>query len=223
MITQLPEGEILLSGYGYIPKALYDACWITTYSGLKMHLFEPDPAKVNIYDISSSLSKINRYNGHTKLAYSVAEHSVKLCDYCHDLGLSALTQYFALLHDAGEYLIGDTVKPLKDILKLACPWYVEMEKNIEAVIWGALGLTDFGLQPHEYSQVKKFDYDILGVERDQALHRTEVAWGIHCDPMELKIEFWPHSLAAFNFLIRFDHLRQQLGLPMREPLVLVAA
>lgn len=68
-----------------------------------------DTSKVGILTISSALSKICRFNGHTREFYSVAEHSIYVASRFTDRDLKRV----ALLHDAAEAFIGDISRPLK--------------------------------------------------------------------------------------------------------------
>ena len=50
--------------------------WMQTHTGGQFWPLDPRIEDINILDISASLSKINRYAGHTLDFYSVAEHCV---------------------------------------------------------------------------------------------------------------------------------------------------
>lgn len=76
----------------------------------------------DIYTIADSLSKINRYQGHTPYPYSVAQHSV-VCSYLVPGDLA----FDALMHDAAEAYIGDIHGPLKHRL----PEFLALERLIE--------------------------------------------------------------------------------------------
>lgn len=106
--------------------------WIQTYSGKKFFPFrkiEHDNV-LSITDIAHSLSMKCRFSGHCKKFYSVAEHSVLCADLVillqkelKDNGYNISSKevfehsFYALLHDASESIFGDTIKPLKSVLK----------------------------------------------------------------------------------------------------------
>lgn len=74
-------------------------------------LENPRVEQIDIRDIAHSLSLINRFTGHTRTPYSVAEHCV--------IGSEIIRGEFALeflLHDAHEAYLGDVSGPLKGIL-----------------------------------------------------------------------------------------------------------
>ena len=52
--------------------------WVQTRTGLAFDLLEPTPDMVEAMDIAWSLSLINRFNGHSRYPYSVAQHCVLL-------------------------------------------------------------------------------------------------------------------------------------------------
>lgn len=93
---------------------------IVTIGGHKMICTAPQSRDVRITDIAHSLALQNRFLGHTKHPYSVAQHSLNCL-------LAARTFYSeynednewclqVLLHDAAEAYIGDIVTPVKKIL-----------------------------------------------------------------------------------------------------------
>lgn len=81
--------------------------WISTVSGKKMVLTDPDPSLIDVFDVAHHLANINRYVGATFYPYSVAQHSV-LVSY-----LMPEFQLAGLMHDAAEYVLGDDSSPKK--------------------------------------------------------------------------------------------------------------
>ncbi len=89
--------------------------WMLTIGGTEHHLCGVGMA-LNEFDIESiahSLSIINRFTGHTKRPYSVAEHSIVCVDIAEHLGLPAYVQLACLMHDAHEAFVGDISSPAK--------------------------------------------------------------------------------------------------------------
>ena len=66
--------------------------------------------------IAHSLAQINRFTGHATRPYSVAEHSLLVCDIVASHGLGAQAQRAALMHDAHEAITGDVASPIKWVL-----------------------------------------------------------------------------------------------------------
>ncbi len=117
--------------------------WQPMLSGCCLNLMAPSPLDIRIEDIAHGLSRLARWNGQTRgeWAFSVAQHSVAVERIFSDLqpGMEPRWRLAALLHDAGEYVMGDLVTPYK----LAVG---ESYKDFEARIETAVRLR-FGLPP----------------------------------------------------------------------------
>ncbi|MDH4449912.1 MAG: HD domain-containing protein [Rhodoferax sp.] len=91
--------------------------WIVTSTGREHYLSGPAadrPDNVPILcEISHSLAQINRFTGHCKRPYSVAEHSLLVSDLAQQDGAPTRVVLAALLHDAHECIVGDVASPLK--------------------------------------------------------------------------------------------------------------
>lgn len=168
---------------------------IQTASGIYFHLVEPRVDDVSILDIARALSQINRYTGHTRVAYSVAEHSVrasKLVDHSYAL--------IALLHDAHEAYVGDMSRPLKALL----PAYREIEQGVQRVV-----LEAFGLPAWIPTQVHWADRYMLAWERRDLMLEQETPWAATAE-IEVKyapcLEPWGADEAMERFLDRYHEL-----------------
>lgn len=51
--------------------------YISTHSGHKLHLLNPEAKQISIVDIAMGLSRICRFGGQCERFYSVAEHCVR--------------------------------------------------------------------------------------------------------------------------------------------------
>jgi 5'-deoxynucleotidase YfbR-like HD superfamily hydrolase len=101
---------------------------IRTYSGIMFDPLNPKPEDIRIQDIAWALSNICRFNGHTSLNYSVAEHSLAVS--------STIEKGFelaGLLHDASEAYLGDIASPLK--YSGIYDKYLEVEKRLQTMIY----------------------------------------------------------------------------------------
>jgi hypothetical protein len=97
--------------------------WMLTSTGREHHLTQCAallPGNTpQIEEIAHALAQINRYTGHAIRPYSVAEHSLLVCDIAASMGLSCHAQMAALLHDAHEAFTGDVATPVKQVLGTA--------------------------------------------------------------------------------------------------------
>lgn len=142
--------------------------WMQTATGKKFWPMDPREEEVCMEDIAHALSMICRYGGHTKVHYSVAQHSVLVSKWLEEQGESVLIQREGLMHDALEAYVNDMITPLKRYL----PQFRELEDKVDAVI-----RRKFGLPIPVSPQVKHADMVILATEkRDVMLH--DVQWSI---------------------------------------------
>ena len=119
--------------------------WIETYTGKKFYPLDPRPEDVDIKDIAHALSLTCRYNGHSKIFFSVAQHSLNCCEMAERMGMIKQVRLLCLLHDAAEAYIGDMTRPLKPMF----PGFKEMENKIQKVIYEALGIKEPDRQEKE--------------------------------------------------------------------------
>src|SRR5690606_28894528 len=98
---------------------------IRTHSGNYIDVLNPNPDLIDINDIAHSLSMQCRFGGHTKVFYSVAQHSVECAKR-----VSPEFQLAALLHDASEAFLLDIPSPIKHRLTN----YKEIENTLMQVI-----------------------------------------------------------------------------------------
>lgn len=82
-----------------------------TILGNYVDLNDPDPETFDIADVAWSLSKLNRFNGHAIMDWTVAHHCIVMSYY-----VGNNHQLEALLHDAAEAYIGDIIFPVKAVL-----------------------------------------------------------------------------------------------------------
>lgn len=181
--------------------------YITTYSGKKFFVTNPQTSDVNIEDIAHALSRSTRYTGHTKEKfYSVGEHSIYCGILARNLGLSKRIQLIALLHDASEAYCSDINRPLKQHLND----YKNAEDKIMNAIWEY-----FNIQPteEEYKIIKKLDNTVLVMELKQLMY---------CDSADIPdvehfdFEFDITQDLSMNyvkeaFIDGFEYLTEQLG------------
>ncbi len=121
--------------------------------------------KINRHDLIRGLSRICSFGGQLRddiEFYSVAQHSV-LVSYI----VNPPFAYWALFHDAAEALIGDMVRPLKNLL----PDYKSVEKKVEREVFDSLGLV--GFVPDE---VKKGDLILLATEQRDLMAPHDDEW-----------------------------------------------
>ena len=136
--------------------------FITTFTGKKIDLRNPQPRDITIRDIACGLSKICRFGGQCSEFYSVAQHSVLVAHL-----VRPEYRKYALLHDATEAYLGDVIKPLKVILGAA---YANLEAGfLQAIL-------DHFFRMHSYEEalpeIKRADVLALHIE-DEAFRKDD--------------------------------------------------
>lgn len=115
--------------------------WQRMLSGRRLDLLDPTPMDIEISDIAHGLAFVARWNGQTKgdFAYSVAEHSLLVCDIFIRQNPKAPVKWHlaALLHDAPEYVIGDMISPVKSAVGAG---YEDLDARLTAAIHIRFGL-----------------------------------------------------------------------------------
>ena len=184
--------------------------WQRMLSGRRLNLLEPSPLDIEIKDIAHGLSRLARWNGQTlgKYPMSVAQHSVLVAEMFEESNKNVLKKWIlaALLHDASEYIIGDIITPLKNILG-------DSFSNIEKTIQSSIHLR-FNI-PREipltiYKKIKIADRKVAFLEAIQlAGFRESEASKIIFRPKNIpKINITPLSVKKANelFLKKFNKL-----------------
>jgi hypothetical protein len=165
---------------------------IQTRSGAYLNFLNPDPNTMFIDDIAHALAQINRFAGHSKFPYSVAQHSI-LSSRIAPVGM----KLYALMHDAHEAYVVDVPSPLKALL----PDYHAIEDRVQDVLRDRFGL------PRTFDPlVKTIDRRMLATEA-RALGLT---WWRELDDApydDMVIEPWTWQQARHEFLYEFRKLR----------------
>ena len=164
---------------------------IQTFTGRLIDLRHVCPDDISIRDIAHSLGCINRFNGHTLVPLSVAQHSVRVSQI-----VSKEHSLWGLLHDASEAYLGDVSRPLKHLL----PEYRKMETLVQFAIARHFGLTV--PMPHD---VKLADQSVLMAEK-RDLMMIDRDWGFRVPVDQQLVEPVIPSQATIMFMDRFKEL-----------------
>jgi uncharacterized protein len=179
---------------------------ILTHSGISFNLVEPNPDLIEIEDIAHALSHICRFTGHTRVFYSVAQHSY-LASFCvpPEFALEAL------LHDATEAYVGDVSSPLKSQL--------HEYRNIEFWIDSAIRQR-FNLPASQSPCVKHADLVMLATEKRDLMPAHTEEWAIlaNIQPFQTTaIKPMASEMARWYFLDRFKQLTNPAISPAIQP------
>jgi 5'-deoxynucleotidase YfbR-like HD superfamily hydrolase len=159
--------------------------------------------------VAIALSQINRYTGHSRFPYSVAQHSVfvsKLLDFDPRLAM------LGLAHDAHEAIIGDISTPLKQQIRAAGAGHVleKLEADADAIMFRLFGVAA-PAAGFETEAVKRADLVALATEyRDIMAKRHD--WNLLYAPHPAKLKAQSASCAAMLFMRRYRQLKRHLGI-----------
>lgn len=146
---------------------------IQTYTGRKFWPLDPRPEDVCIEDIAHALSLKCRFGGHCKRFYSVAQHSVLVCNTLNaNGGRSSPTLLMqGLMHDAAEAYLPDFPSPIKGAFSVPMnPAVIFSVGNLESLVLNAIiKALDLPKLPWN-DKVKRADLAVLHRERLDLMH-----------------------------------------------------
>lgn len=197
--------------------------WMLSQSGQTIELGFIRLETIFIEDIAHALAQINRFVGHASRPYSVAEHSLLVCEIAErEFGVRDPAALMAfLLHDAHEAYTSDLSSPMKQVL--GEPWYA-VEDGAQRQV-----LKRFGLQTAfaaSRDAIRRADLIALVTERLALLPDRGPQWAAMTDHQPAS---WAdlRSSASFTwedwrtaFLDRFlelSHGREERALALLGP------
>jgi len=173
---------------------------LETFTGKLFTPLAPNFADIDVLDIAHALSHQCRFSGHTRLFYSVAEHSVRVARLLKPRGKRV--QLWGLLHDASEAYLVDLPTPLKRSERIGV-LYTAAEKRLMRAI-----CKRFCLPWKEPASVRAADLTMLATEVNSlmpgALH--ERPWTGLPAPLNTWITPWSSTAAKEAFLNMFAQL-----------------
>lgn len=145
--------------------------WIETFSGKAFYPFNPTIEEVKFMDIAHALSQINRYAGHLKEPWSVAQHCLLVAGlmgnpYYTLPGMgNERARLLGLLHDFHEAYLGEIIGPVKRTIKQQPgmkEWWMGVEHELDRCIYAKAGLQ----MPDEAEKkvIKYYDHYALVLE-----------------------------------------------------------
>ena len=174
--------------------------YLQTVSGRWVNPFDPDPAQLDAGDIARALANQCRFGGHSRVFYSVAQHSVIVSQLVEERGGDVEDVFAALMHDASEAYLGDMPHPLKHRSPLGAA-FKEAEDHLERSIRDR-----FAIKP-DVPEIKRADRALLATER-RAFSAETWHWpeldGV--EPLDRELEAWSPDAAAEAFSKRFAEL-----------------
>ena len=178
--------------------------WIVTADAHETSLREYQAGSITLQGIAHSLAQLNRFTGHAARPYSVAEHSLLVCEIVERLyTVDVHGRLAALMHDAHESRTGDLHTPGK--MEVGAAWYA-FESRQEHFVRTAFAL--HGPANTHKATIKLADTIALATERAQLLPQRAGMrdWAItaHVQPID-----WIDLMDAGRRAMTWDDWRQE--------------
>jgi len=158
--------------------------WMLTSTGAEIDLRFMPFDRISILDIAHHLAQINRFCGACVRPYSVAEHSLFVCEILeHDGETDPSLLLAALLHDAHEAYTQDLCSPMKQIIGEA---WNKVERDVQHAVLSRFGVLYDHLVAAE--QIKWADLTALVTERQQLLPVGGPYWPV--EKTHLPVNWW---------------------------------
>jgi hypothetical protein len=174
--------------------------YLQTVSGRWINPFDPDPDQLDAGDIARALANQCRFGGHSRVFYSVAQHSVIVSQLVEQCSGDTEDVFAALMHDAAEAYLGDMPHPLKHRSQLGAA-FKAAEAHLEQAIRDRFGIK------RDVPEIKRADRALLATERlafsAETWHWPELE-GV--EPLDLELTAWPPDDAAQAFARRYAEL-----------------
>jgi uncharacterized protein len=174
--------------------------YLQTVSGRWVNPFDPDPDQIDVGDIARALGNLCRFGGHSRVFYSVAQHSVIVSELVEQRGGDAEDAFAALMHDATEAYLGDMPHPLKHRSALG-ESFRAAEDHLADTIRDRFAIR------RDVPEVKRVDRALLATER-RAFSADTWHWpeldGV--EPLDLELTPWAADDATRAFERRFTEL-----------------
>lgn len=171
--------------------------WIQTWSGQAFDFENISSNSFNPYEYAKVLSRIQRFAGHCKWPYSVAQH----CCVVSEQFTNNDERLAALLHDAHEIITGDITTPLKLWLGKEGTRLSILQNNIDS--W----LHDFhGLEKVDKQSIKIADLVVLSTEVRDLMNDPPRPWIKLPSPLENRIIPWDRDFAEDEWMSIYNKL-----------------
>jgi uncharacterized protein len=174
--------------------------YLQTVSGRWVNPFDPDPEQLDAGDIARALANQCRFGGHSRVFYSVAQHSVIVSELVSQRTGDTEDAFAGLMHDATEAYLGDMPHPVKHRSPLGAAFRAA-EGHLERAIRDR-----FRIKP-DVPEIKRVDRALLATER-RAFSAENWDWpeldGV--EPLDLELTAWSPDEAARAFTQRYAEL-----------------
>lgn len=188
--------------------------WMETYTGKVVHPLHMTEKDIDIKDIAHHLSLTCRFNGGSRVFYSVGQHSLHVCRIIdqHLIGEGnrsswsedefqsyRITMLAGILHDGAEAYTGDISRPFKYGFR----GLKELDNHITGLI-----MKKYGAVGADWNYIKKADDIALAIEARKLVHSGGKGWSLPEVPegMGLQYALFSRRDTEVAFMRTFDEL-----------------
>jgi 5'-deoxynucleotidase YfbR-like HD superfamily hydrolase len=173
-----------------------------TYSGNQIDLNNFTEKDINLIDIAVSLSRQNRYLGHSMYPFSVGQHSIFSAMIAQALGDSEDMQHFAIIHDAHEFAFQDIIRPVSASFPNTA-WQAAKD-NADHVIFKFFNCSHLLQDESKRNRMKTIDHAAIIIERICLFPAYN--WDTDRDNVAAPVRKVVDTLIDLNFKIPHDLL-----------------
>lgn len=178
--------------------------WLQVIGGKKFCFADPDPSVIEIEDLAMVLARTGRFGNHFRRdvpSYSVAQHSVGVCDLVTDPRLKLA----ALLHDGHEayWGFGDVTRPAKRMHPGMQLFLKDFAERVDAAIAQRFG---FAASDFAAEEIHWADNTMLATEARDVMDTppANAEWEALPPPLADTIQPWSIERSYRQFLKRFQ-------------------
>lgn len=178
-----------------------------TFSGSPFDILAPRAKDIRLLDMAEALGNLQRFTGHGRVPYSVAQHSVLVSMLLDGTGL----EMEGLFHDGHEAFTNDISSPMKIAIKEMAYRLtgerVDIIKAIEGPIDEAIA-RQFSLIYPRPPAVKAADMEAMTIERRQVMHPASgLEWTTDVKAREYSLAQMTCDEATATFIARYNYLK----------------
>lgn len=177
--------------------------WIQTLNGKRFDLAAPNSEAIDPHSLAVCLARKCRFGGHCREFYSVAQHSLLVCELTFTE--HPRMKLGALLHDAHEAYsgFGDVLRPAKWLDEGVAAFLRDHHHRIDEAIGKRFGLHPCMMQGEN---VKRADNVALATEARDLMEEPPCPWEKLPKPHFERIEPWSIDESYRRFMARLYEL-----------------
>lgn len=172
-----------------------------THSGARPFPFSVKADEIQIEDIAHALANICRFGGHTKIFYSVGQHSLAASALAQSRGYSNEAALACLLHDAAEAYLGDVIRPIKRHPSMEI--YCAAEQAVQRAVWERFGVTPTKEMRDIISEI---DEQLIAIEAKELCGADE-SWRLNLSEWPRDVDQQFHEVAKLSYFNALHHDR----------------